>query len=55
MMSTDLVTVGPGDTLEAAGTLMREAAVRHLPVLDGTELVGFLSIRDLFDVDLAGR
>lgn len=55
MMSTELVTVGPGDTLDTAATLMREAAVRHLPVLDGEELVGFLSIRDLFDVDHAGR
>lgn len=47
VMSLDPVTVGPDDTAERAVELMREAAVRHLPVLDEGDLVGFLSIRDL--------
>lgn len=50
MMSTQPVTVAPGDSLQHASDLMREAAVRHLPVVEGDEIVGFVSIRDLFDV-----
>jgi CBS domain-containing protein len=49
MMSTEPVTVVPEDTLEHAATLMREAAVRHLPVVEGERIKGFLSIRDLLD------
>lgn len=48
MMSTDPVTVQPGDALSHAAQLMMEADVRHLPVLDKGEVAGFLSIRDLF-------
>lgn len=47
VMSTDPVTVAPGDSLDQARASMREAAVRHLPVVDGDDLVGFVSIRDL--------
>lgn len=50
MMSTEPVTVAPGDSVQHASDLMREAGVRHLPVLDGDDLVGFISIRDLIDV-----
>lgn len=50
MMSTEPVTVAPGDSVHRASDLMREAAVRHLPVVDGDEIVGFISIRDLIDV-----
>ena len=49
MMSGDLVTVTPDDSLEDAAQLMRDAAVRHLPVVDGDRIKGFLSIRDLLD------
>ena len=50
VMTTDLVTVQTSDTLAHAAQLMRQAAVRHLPVLEGDLIAGFLSIRDLFDV-----
>lgn len=53
MMSVQPVTVTPEDTVEHAVSLMREAAVRHLPVLDAGELVGFVSIRDVLEA-LAG-
>lgn len=50
VMSVDLVTVQADAPLSEAAELMREAAVRHLPVLDGEKVAGFLSIRDLFEV-----
>lgn len=53
MMSVQPVTVTPEDSVAHAASLMREAAVRHLPVLEGGELVGFVSIRDVLE-SLAG-
>jgi len=47
VMSTDLQTVAPGASSEAAMCLMQTHGVRHLPVCDGRVLVGFLSLRDL--------
>jgi CBS domain-containing protein len=30
-------------------TLMRERKIRHLPVVDGSKVLGMVSIRDLMD------
>lgn len=43
----DPVTVAPDEDVEGAVALMREHAVRRLPVVDGGEIVGILSIGDL--------
>lgn len=40
-------TIGHDQSLTAAHRLMREHDIRHLPVLDGGQLVGLLSQRDL--------
>ncbi|MEW2304745.1 CBS domain-containing protein [Streptomyces sp. NPDC006655] len=45
--STDLVTVTPDDSLDRAVRLMREHAVRRLPVVDGDRPVGILALGDL--------
>ena len=45
--SSDLVTVSPEDPIADAVRLMREKAMRRIPVLDGDNLVGILSIGDL--------
>jgi len=45
--SEDIVTVGPGLPAEAAVKVMRAAAVRRIPVLDGDTVVGIVSIGDL--------
>jgi acetoin utilization protein AcuB len=42
-----VICVRPEATLGNAYELMRENAIRHLPVLDGTRLVGIISDRDL--------
>ena len=47
VMSGELVTTTPGDTILSAARLMVEADVRHLPVLDGGLIAGVLSIRDV--------
>jgi CBS domain-containing protein len=49
LMTSDVVTLGRNDKLEAADDLMRLGRIRHLPVLDDDgALVGIVSQRDLF-------
>ncbi|WP_129789741.1 CBS domain-containing protein [Promicromonospora panici] len=45
--SEELVTVGPSDPVETAVEVMRSAAVRRVPVMDGDVAVGIVSIGDL--------
>lgn len=45
-------TVAPDDTIEHAAVLMVHGGYRHLPVVDGDDVVGMLSIRDLVPVVL---
>lgn len=47
-MTTDVVTVGAQDTVQAAADRMLEAGVHHLPVVDDTEgVVGLVSTTDI--------
>lgn len=46
-MSTSPHSVGEEQTLAHAHAVMREHAIRHLPVLHGGTLIGVLSQRDL--------
>ncbi|HEX6219453.1 MAG TPA: CBS domain-containing protein, partial [Acidimicrobiia bacterium] len=43
----DVVTVGSRDAVAEAVKLMEQHAIRRLPVVDGGELVGIVSIGDL--------
>lgn len=45
--SEQLVTVGPGDPAQTAVEVMRDAAVRRVPVMDGDVAVGIVAIGDL--------
>lgn len=45
-MTTDVITVGPEETLPDAKQLMDDRHIRMLPVLEGGKLVGILSDRD---------
>lgn len=46
-MTRSVYTIGHHQPLSAAQRIMREHAIRHLPVLDAGKLVGVLSERDL--------
>lgn len=46
-MTPDPVSVRPSDTLAHALKLTREHRVRHLPVVEGGEIVGIVSDRDI--------
>jgi CBS domain-containing protein len=47
MRTRNLVSVRPDDDLAVAAQIMRWAGVRHLPVLEGADVVGVLTQRDL--------
>ena len=47
IMTAQLLTVTPSDNVIECMRIMTEKRVRHLPVLEGTNLVGILSIGDV--------
>jgi CBS domain-containing protein len=47
IMTEQLLTVNPSDGITDCMRTMTEKRVRHLPVLEGTKLVGILSIGDV--------
>lgn len=53
IMTTDIVTIGPMTTLKEAANIMATKWIRHLPILEGSKVVGMISQRDLTGV-LAG-
>jgi acetoin utilization protein AcuB len=44
-------SIGKKQTLSTAHSMMRKWQIRHLPVLDGGQVVGLLSLRDLHLVE----
>ena len=55
VMSTALATVDELADLEAAMELMQLHNCRHLPVMRGSRVVAFLSMRDLMNFELARK
>ena len=47
LMSSPLITVLPDQPMEDCMQLMTERHIRHLPVMDGEELVGMVTIGDV--------
>lgn len=47
IMTSELITVGLGDTADHCMQVVTEQRIRHLPVLKGDEVVGVVSIGDL--------
>ena len=51
-MTRDPETMAPEDTTQQAAVLMIHGGFRHLPLVEGGDVVGMLSIRDLMRVVL---
>jgi CBS domain-containing protein len=47
IMSTEMVTAAPGQTVKECMTIMTERRIRHLPVVAGDQVIGLISIGDL--------
>ncbi len=47
VMTAPPITVSPQTTIDEALGLMTRRRIRHLPVVDGSAMVGFISIGDL--------
>lgn len=53
VMTTNPLTVSPDASVAEVWDLMRQNAVRHMPVVDRGNLIGMLSDRDLAQFDMA--
>jgi len=50
VMTADLITCDLTDSVVDALAMMNGGRIRHLPVVDGPEVVGLLSVRDILAV-----
>jgi len=50
IMAKDLVTIEPNKDIYEALIIMRDKNFRHLPVMDGDKMVGFLTIKDILKI-----
>ena len=50
IMTANPDTLAPNDTASDAISMMRKRNYRHLPVVEGTRVVGMVSVRDLYAV-----
>jgi CBS domain-containing protein len=51
VMTKDIIVAKPLDDLDDALEKMQSIGCRHLPVVDGGNLVGMISLRDLLEID----
>ena len=49
IMTRNVLSVKPSTGSSDCMTLMSEKKIRHLPVLDGSKVLGMISIRDIMD------
>jgi len=47
LMTREVVTCSPEDSLAEVVKMMSEKRIRHLPVIDGNKLVGVIAMRDI--------
>lgn len=55
VMTRRVFGVGPGQTVEECMALMTDKRIRHLPVMNGSELIGVVSIGDLVKAIIADQ
>jgi CBS domain-containing protein len=54
LMTPNVISCNPRDDVAKAIELMKNHHIRHLPVIDGTDLIGVISIRDIVALIPAG-
>ena len=52
IMTTNLITVGPSDTLQTVKDILISRRIHHVPVVEEGKMVGLVSIDDLFKTNI---
>ena len=52
VMTREVAVGRPGESYEEGMRRMQQAKCRHLPICDGDRLLGFISLRDLLQVEI---
>jgi CBS domain-containing protein len=52
VMTKDLIVGEPNESIELILSRMKQANIRHLPIVEAGKLVGIISFRDLLQADL---
>jgi CBS domain-containing protein len=55
IMTPEVTTVGPGQSVEECMGLMTQHRIRHLPVLEGGKLIGLVSIGDVVKAVISAK
>ncbi|MBN1305990.1 MAG: CBS domain-containing protein [Anaerolineales bacterium] len=55
IMTDQIITVQPEQTLEECMVLMAQKQIRHLPVLENKQLAGIISMRDVVDAIISDK
>ncbi|MBY0486361.1 MAG: CBS domain-containing protein [Flavobacteriaceae bacterium] len=53
IMSTNIIKLNLSDDLTKAETLFKKHHIRHIPVVNGTKIIGMLSYTDLLRISFA--
>ena len=49
VMTKDVITANPEDTLEQVMSMMTQHHIRHIPVIDNNKIVGLLALGDIIN------
>ena len=53
IMTKEVITLHKSDSLETAELIFKSKKIRHIPVINGTHIVGMLSYNDLMRISFA--
>jgi len=49
VMTTEVITANPEDTLEKVMSIMTQQHIRHIPIMDNNKIVGLLALGDIIN------
>ena len=51
IMAKELITIAPDSDIYEALIKMRDLNIRHLPVMDGSKMIGLLTLKDVLKIE----